>query len=147
MDPARIWWWSSRLYRRGFKRTAKLLKFVNVMLFRCFLPPEADVAPNVVLYHRGLGVVVHQMVRIGRGVNIAHGVTIGVAGEQHGPSPRVIIEDQAMIGVGAVLLATPGRTLRVGRKAAVGANAVVTHDVGPGERVAGPRARATSERR
>lgn len=145
MDPALIWWWSSRLHRRGLTRTAKLLKLVNIVLFRCFLPPEADVAPGVVLYHRGLGVVVHQMVRVGRGVNIAHGVTIGVAGRQHGPSPRVIIEDEAMIGVGAVVLATPGRTVTVGRRAAVGANAVVTHDVAPGERVAGPRARPTRE--
>lgn len=143
MDPARIWYLSSRLHRRGRPRAAKLLKLLNVVLYRCFLPPEADVAPGVVLYHRGLGVVVHQMVRVGRDVNIAHHVTIGVAGEQHGPFPRVIVEDGAMIGVGAVVLATPGKVLTIGAKAAVGANAVVTHDVAPGERVAGPRAQPT----
>src|SRR3954464_14108529 len=147
MDPAQIWRLSSRLHRRGFRRTAKLLKLINVILFRCFLPPEAEVGTGVTLYHRGLGVVVHQMVRVGNGVTIAHGVTIGVAGEQVGPFPRVIVEDEAMIGVGAVVLAMPGKTLRIGRRAAIGANAVVTHDVAPGERVAGPRARPTSERR
>jgi serine O-acetyltransferase len=143
VDPARLWYLSSRLHRRGARRTAKLLKLLNVVLYHCFLPPEADVAPGVVLYHRGLGIVVHQMVRIGRDVNIAHHVTIGVAGEQHGPFPRVIVEDGAMIGVGAVVLAMPGKVLTIGAKAAVGANAVVTHDVAPGQRVAGPRAQPT----
>jgi serine O-acetyltransferase len=147
VDPGHIWHLSSRLHRRGWRRLAKLLKLVNIVLYRCFLPPEADVGPGVILYHRGLGVVVHQMVRVGRDVNIAHHVTIGVAGEQHGPFPRVIVEDGAMIGVGAVVLATPGRVLRIGSRAAVGANAVVTHDVAPGERVAGPRAQPTSRSR
>lgn len=146
MDPGRIWHLSSRLHRRGWRRLARLLKLVNLVLYRCFLPPEAEVARGVVLYHRGLGVVVHQMVRVGEGVNIGHHVTIGVAGEQHGPFPRVVVEDGAMIGVGAVLLATPGRMLTIGTKAAVGANAVVTHDVAPGERVAGPRAQPTVKR-
>lgn len=146
VDPARIWRLSSLLHRRGWPRTAKLLKAVNVILFRCFLPPEAEVGKRVVLYHRGMGVVVHQMARIGDDVNIAHNVTIGVAGPQTGPSPRIIVEDGAMIGVGAVVLATNGKTIRIGKNAAVGANAVVTHDVPDGARVAGPSASTTVKR-
>ena len=53
-----------------------------------------------------------------------------VAPVAHGP---VVIEDDAWIGAGAVIL--PG--VRVGRGAVVGANAVVTRDVAPLSVVAG----------
>ncbi len=49
-----------------------------------------------------------------------------------------IVEDRASIGSGAVVLAG----VRVGAGALIGAGAVVTHDVAPGEVVAGVPARA-----
>lgn len=47
------------------------------------------------------------------------------------------IEDGASVGAGAILL--PG--IHIGKKGVVGAGAVVTHDVGPGETVKGEPAR------
>ena len=117
-----------------------MVKAVNFLAFRCVLPPEAEVGRRVVLYHRGMGVVVHPMSRVGDDVSIAHHVTIGVAGPQTGPNPRVVIDDGVMIGVGAVVLATRGNALRVGKRAAIGANAVVVGDVPDGARVAAPAA-------
>jgi sugar O-acyltransferase (sialic acid O-acetyltransferase NeuD family) len=52
-------------------------------------------------------------------------------------SGSVRVDEEAFVGTGAALL--PGRT--VGKKAAVGAGAVVTHDVAPSETVVGNPAR------
>lgn len=49
-----------------------------------------------------------------------------------------LVEERASLGSGAVILGG----VRIGRGAIVGAGAVVTHDVAPGETVVGPRARA-----
>ena len=53
---------------------------------------------------------------------------------------RTVVEDSASIGSGATILGG----VRVHARALVGAGAVVTRDVGPGETVAGSPARATT---
>jgi acetyltransferase-like isoleucine patch superfamily enzyme len=55
---------------------------------------------------------------------------------------RTVVEDRASIGSGAVVLAG----VRIGAGALVGAGAVVTHDVEPGDVVAGVPARALARR-
>ena len=91
--------------------------------------------------------------RIGRKVGIGPGVKIITS--VHAETARdvaildapldfgeVVIEDEADLGVGAVVL--PGVT--IGRGAHVGAGAVVTHDVPPYAVVAGSPARVLRER-
>lgn len=77
----------------------------------------------------GDNVTIYQCVTLG-GTNPAN----GVGGKRH-PT----IEDDAIIGSGAQILGP----LTVGKRARIGANAVVTQDVQPGATMVGVRARPT----
>ena len=130
------------MHRRGLRRPAKAVKALNFLLYKCLLPPEPEAEVGVGLYlpHYALAVVVHPNVTIGRRVTIYHHVTI--AGETWIGSPhRVVIEDDVVIGVGAVILPRVNCGLRIGRGARVGAGAVVTGDVAAGDVVVGVPAR------
>lgn len=92
-------------------------------------------------------------IEIGRNVGIGPGVRVLTSTHQeagrgipilHAPLTfaRVVIEDDADLGVGAIIL--PG--VRIGRGAQVGAGSVVTRDVPPYAVVAGTPARALRER-
>jgi serine O-acetyltransferase len=86
--------------------------------------------PKSVFLPHPLGIVIHGSARIGKDVVIGHQVTIG--GRDLGV-PTMEIEDGVYIGAGAKLLGS----LRVGRGATIGANAVVTRDVPAGRTVVG----------
>lgn len=80
-------------------------------------------------------VVIDGITEVGTGTVIAPFVTIGLrAGVLDGP----VIERDVQIGTGAKIIGP----VRVGAGASIGANAVVVHDVGAGETVAGAPARA-----
>lgn len=116
---------------------ARLLKLVNYFTFRAILPPEAEMAGTPGLMHHGLGVVVHPTTVFGKGVLLAHRVTIAASvPDGQGVIHPVILEDRVFVGAGAVLFARGG-PLRIGEGAVVGANAVVLHDVAPHARVFG----------
>ncbi|HYZ71432.1 MAG TPA: DapH/DapD/GlmU-related protein [Chthoniobacterales bacterium] len=119
---------------------AKLLKLVNYGLFKCLLPYEAELAGEVDMRHWALGVVVHPQVRIGKNVTIYHGTTLA-AETWIGSSHRIIIEDDVFIGTGVVVLGKNTESLRIGKGAKIGAGAVVTGDVEPGQTVVGIPAR------
>lgn len=138
MTPERIWLASTRLHRIGLRRLARVLKAINAVVYSTALPPEADVADDVVLWHHGLGVVIHPDTTIGCGVVIAHGVTVA-AGAPHAHSGLgVVIEDGVTIGAGACIIPKEGFGLVLGKGCVVGANAVVTKDVPPGAVAVGP---------
>lgn len=144
MGPTGIWLWSCWAYRRGLKPLAKLLKMSNFFLFKCLLPFEAEVAPDILLEHYALGIVMHPNVTIGRGVRIYHQVTLAAEtwiGSEH----RIIIEDDVIIGVGAKIIGRGNQSLTIGRGAIVGAGAVVTRDVAPGDTVVGVPARSIAK--
>jgi serine O-acetyltransferase len=131
------WWYrSARLWRGGHEWTARAWKGATFLVFHAVLPYEAKVGRGVRLYHRGLGVVVHPSTAIGDRVTLAHGVTVGVAGDGTG---SVWIGDDVHVGAGAVLLSRgDGRVLRIGAGASIGAAVLVLDDVPPGARVVAP---------
>ncbi len=143
LSPASLWYRSTRLHRRGWRRTARVLKLVNFALYKCLLPVEAEVSADVMLEHYALGTVVHPNVTVGRRVRIYHHVTL--AAETWIGSPhRIVLEDDSVVGAGAIIVGRGDRTLTVGRGARVGAGAVVTGDVAAGTVVVGVPARAVA---
>lgn len=119
---------------------AKFLKLANYVLFRCLLPYEAELAGEVDMRHWALGVVVHPQVSIGKNVTIFHQTALA-AETWMGSSHRIIIEDDVLIGVGAIVLGNNMSSLRIGRGARIGAGAVVVRDVEPGQTVVATPAR------
>ncbi len=99
-----------------------LLKSVNRILFSVVLPPSVVLGEGVVLGYQGLGTVFHRDAVVGARVNIGSGVTIGGRAGRPGVA---VVEEGAMIGAGAKILGP----VRIGRCAAIGANAVVLHDI------------------
>jgi serine O-acetyltransferase len=130
LRPERLWLASTVLYRRGYRKAAFALKQLNWLIYGNSLHPGATVAPDVNLGHNSMGIVVDAPVTLGRRVKLWHNVTITArhTREQLG---SIIIDDDAMIGAGAVVVCRRGQTLRIGRGARIGAGAVVTDDVPP----------------
>jgi serine O-acetyltransferase len=113
-----------------------VLKALNFLLFHCVLPVECEIGKDTVLFHHGLGVIIHPNVKIGSGCQIYNHVVIG--GGHRGPDGgdiRIEIGNGCTIGVGAKILCKDA-TLSVGDRAVIGANAVVTTDV-PADSIVG----------
>ena len=111
--------------------------------------PVQALAPGrrLVLQHGG-HVVVHHTTRLGDDVVLMHNVTIGRADLWQPTSADfagVVVEDGAILGVGAVVLVSKG-TLTLGRGSIVGANSVLTRSTAPGEVWAGTPARRIRHR-
>ena len=142
MSPERLWWLSSVLHRRGYKRVAVLVQRLNSFIYHNSLAPAARVSPDIRLGHHGFGTVVHSNVVIGQGVMIWHNVTIAVRARSGLKIPHVItIEDNVKIGANSVIISPLEGSLRIGRGARIGAGAVVTHDVPAGATVVSQPAR------
>jgi len=123
------------LHERGFRRTARALSQVVRIMFAAYLPPEAQIGEGTELGYGGIGVIVHKDAVIGRNCLLSPGVVIG---GRSGKDGAPVIEDEVLIGVGAKILGP----IRIGAGARIGANAVVLHDVEPGDTVAGVPARS-----
>lgn len=139
MKPEQLWWWSTRLHRRGLTPLAKVLKAMNFILFKAVLPYECDIQKDVRFFHRGVATVIHPNTRIGSGVWIGHCVTVSVY-DQDPSSPGVVIEDKVKLGTGCLVASRKGEELVVGRGSEVGAHALVTRSVPPGVNMVGPKA-------
>lgn len=94
------------------------------------LPVSTSVGPGLRLRH-GFGVVVNPATRIGSGVMLRQGVTLG---NRRSADDCPVIGDDVEIGVGAVIIGA----ITVGAGARIGPNAVVFKDVPPGGVVYSP---------
>lgn len=124
MISVRVYRAARWLHLRRVPLAPWLLKTVNRIVFATVLPPQADIAADVLLSYEGLGTVVNRAAVIRSGAVIGTGVTIGGrSGMQGAPT----IERGAMIGSGAKVLGP----ITIGEYASIGANAVVMADVPP----------------
>lgn len=127
--------------KRGIGKVASLV----LQVFGVYLPRVVPVGADLCLPHATTGLVIHYRTRIGDRVSIYHNVTIGRADGydpvEQPPIPGCVVEDDAVLCAGAVIL--PGRDaeLVIGAGAVVGANSVVTRSVPAGEIWAGNPAR------
>ena len=87
----------------------------------------------LILYHGLSGIIIAQNTRIGRNVTIYQHVTIA----SDDPQKLTVIEDDVVIGAGAVIL----NNVHIGKGAKIGANAVVVCDVPDGATAVGVPAR------
>ena len=87
------------------------------------IPYNTRIGPGLYIGHFG-GIVVNNLVVIGRDCNINHGVTIGV--KYGGKNPGTpVIGDRVFLGSGCVIIGG----IKIGNDAAVGPNAVVVESV------------------
>jgi serine O-acetyltransferase len=110
---------------------ARLVKFLNVFLFRSYIDPSAKIGKRLNLPHGGFGTVIVRSATIGDDAIIFHNVTIGMR-----KPGDIKIGDRVYIGTGAKLLGP----LTIGNDVRIGAGAIVNFDVPDGATVVGPQA-------
>lgn len=115
---------SQRLRSLGVPVLPGIVEQVNAALHHVHLAPDCEFAAGAELGYGGIGVVVEQGARIGRGSLLCQDVTVG-RGAQVG--------DEVLVGAGAKIAAG----VRIANGARIGANALVDRDVGPGVVVTG----------
>ncbi|MDY6866406.1 MAG: serine acetyltransferase [Chloroflexota bacterium] len=125
------------------------LAYYLLKLLGSEIPISVPIGPGFILEHGGQGVVVHSKAKIGSGVHIYQGVTIGRA-DIYLPSERskfegVEIGDNVILCSGCKVLCKEG-ILRVGDGTVVGANAVLLKSTGDNEIWAGAPARCVGQR-
>ena len=122
--------WSYRLAHRlwavpALRGVARILSQLTRLLTGIEIHPGATIGRRFFIDH-GMGVVVGETAEIGDDVMLYHGVTLGGRSLEHGKR-HPTLGDRVTIGAGAKVLGP----VRIGDDSAVGANAVVTHDVPP----------------
>jgi len=120
--------WSHRLAHRMWARPAlrgpaRVLSQLTRFLTGIEIHPGATIGRRFFIDH-GLGVVIGETTEIGDDVMLYHGVTLGGRSLEHGKR-HPTIGDRVTVGAGAKILGP----VNIGNDSAVGANAVVTHDV------------------
>ena len=120
--------WSYRLAHRlwgapGLRGPARMLSQLTRFLTGIEIHPGATIGRRFFIDH-GMGVVIGETTEIGDDVMLYHGVTLGGRSLEHGKR-HPTLGDRVVVGAGAKVLGP----LVIGHDSAIGANAVVTHDV------------------
>jgi serine O-acetyltransferase len=126
--------WSHRLAHRLWARPAwrgpaRILTQLTRFLTGIEIHPGATIGRRFFIDH-GMGVVIGETAEIGDDVMVYHGVTLGGRALNQGKR-HPTIGNRVTVGAGAKVLGP----VHVGDDSAIGANAVVTHDV-PAESIA-----------
>lgn len=129
----KIWYFSSILYKKGFRRLAKLIYIFLRLFFSCDIPYATKIGKNVEFKHDGLGIVINSNAIIGDNCKIYQHVTIG---GRSGKKPP-IIGNNVLIGANALVLGD----IAIGNNSVIGAGAVCLHDVPENAIVVGNPAR------
>ena len=122
--------WSYRLAHRmwavpALRGAARVLSQLTRFLTGVEIHPGATIGRRFFIDH-GMGVVIGETTEIGDDVMLYHGVTLGGRSLEHGKR-HPTVGDRVTLGAGAKVLGP----VQIGNDSAVGANAVVTHDVPP----------------
>ncbi len=127
------------LAKLGLYQAASYLYNRNCVRYGVHLNIHTKVGPGFYLSHP-CAIIINDQATIGRNCNISQSVTLGVSNRgEHKGFPE--IGDEVFIGPGAVILGG----IKIGNRAAIGANAVVTKDVPEGAVAAGVPAKIISQ--
>lgn len=127
-----LYYTSRRLWVRGHRRLALLVKYANIFLFRTYIDASADIGERLDLPHGGFGVVIGPDVTIGDDAILLHNVTVG-----HAKPGHVSIGHRFLAGTGAIILGP----VTIGNDVSIGANTLVNFDVPDGATVVSQRAK------
>ena len=134
--PEVLWALSRQLHTRGFVGLARGVKAVNWMVHTCLLAAEVKVGAGVMLEHLALGVIIHPQVEIGSNCRIYHHVTL--ASESYLGSPfKIVLGKGVTIGAHSIVVGRSNTSLTIGDGSFLGAGAVLTKNIPPGEVWAG----------
>lgn len=111
--------------KRGGGGIAQCVKNINRVIFACDIPYQVDIPVTTKMPHQGLGVVMHPKTVIGKNCTIYQNTTFGASHGNETDDGAPILENNVMVGAGAVILGS----VRIGDNVSIGANAVVTHDI------------------
>jgi serine O-acetyltransferase len=120
--------------KRGGRLASTLVWRLNVYLSGCYLHPKAKIASGLCLPHP-IGIIIGADVRVGANVSIYQHVTLGSSTSASFEYPT--IGEGTIVYAGAVIVGS----CSIGRRATIGANAVVIGDVPDGAVAVGIPAR------
>jgi serine O-acetyltransferase len=123
------------LFTHNIPIIPRFLELLIYFFYNSVIPSKAEIGEKTYLSHGGLGVVIHPQVKIGKGVIINTGVTIG--GKSLSAAGFPIIGDDVYIGTGAKIIGN----IKIENNCVIGANAVVIDSVPSGSVVGGVPAR------
>ncbi|MBL8510460.1 MAG: serine O-acetyltransferase [Betaproteobacteria bacterium] len=129
-----IWWhrwFSSPLWRAGFKWPGRLMSHIGRFLTGVEIHPGATLGRRFFIDH-GMGVVIGETAEIGDDCTVYHGVTLGGVSWNQGKR-HPTLENGVTVGAGAKILGP----FTVGAGAKIGSNSVVVKAVPPGATVVG----------
>jgi serine acetyltransferase len=109
-----------------------LYKLYTEFLLGIELPASLNVGAGLRIYH-GVGLVVHNRVKIGRNCILRQGVTLGNKGEGELAEQIPVIGDNVEFGAGSIVIGN----VNIGDNAIIGAGVVVTKDIPPNTAVVG----------
>jgi len=133
------------LHRLGAPLVARIVAEIAHSLTGIDIHPGATIGERFFIDH-GTGVVIGETARIGAGVRLYHGVTLGAKSFRTDSTGRLekgierhpIVEDEVVIYANATIL---GR-ITIGRGSVIGGNVWLTRDVPPGSVISQALARS-----
>lgn len=111
------------LWENGWCFGARFLSFLGRLFTLIEIHPAAKIGRRFFIDH-GCGVVIGETAEVGDDVTLYHGVTLGGTTWNRGKR-HPTLEDGVIVGTGAKVLGP----ITIGKKARIGANAVVIQDV------------------
>lgn len=125
----RLYYLSHWLWKKKLRFCAYLIKYINMFIFRNFIPPEVQIGQRLDLPHGGFGVIIQENTIIGDDAIIFHNVTLA--------NGNIEIGHRVYIGTGAIIIGPA----KIGDDVAIGANTLVNYDVPSKSTVVGPKGR------
>lgn len=114
---------SNYLYGRGMYRLSKIVDVVTYILFNSTVPGSCSIGEGTYCSHRGMSVVLHPEVKVGKNCVIGTCVTLG--GKGKGVIGAPVVGDGVYLSTGSKVLGP----VVIGDRVVIGANAVVVCDI------------------